>query len=182
MFVAGACLPPRCVFTFVTPLPVCETDCVGRAPCQHGIMIRDSENNVREIFVTSRPEEIGRVWHRIRPLMEATGYGPRDIFGVELAAEEAMTNAMKHGNAGDPTKRVRVAYRVDAAEVWLQIEDEGDGFHIEDVPDPTLPDNLLRPSGRGILLMKTFMSTVEYNERGNCVTLTKVNERGAATC
>jgi len=97
----------------------------------------------------------------------------RDIFGVHLAMEEALVNAIKHGNCSDLAKCVHVVCQVSRERMSVVIRDEGPGFNPDNVPDPTDPDNLEIPSGRGVLLMRSFMSSVEYNGAGNCVTMTK---------
>jgi serine/threonine-protein kinase RsbW len=101
------------------------------------------------------------------------GYSPQDQFGVRLALEEAIVNGLRHGNGGDPRKRVRVRYRVRAEALLAEVEDEGPGFDLDDVPDPTLAENLLHSGGRGLLLMRHFMTWVRYHGRGNRVTLCK---------
>ena len=86
----------------------------------------------------------------------------------------ALTRAQaRHGNGNDPARRVRVECSLDGVEFTIQIEDEGEGFVDQDVPDPTLAENLSRPCGRGLLLMRSLMSGVEFNELGNRVTLRK---------
>ena len=87
--------------------------------------------------------------------------------------EEALVNALRHGNKADPTRQVRVRYRVTAAGVWAEVEDEGPGFSPDAVPDPTSPERLEQPGGRGLALMRYYLSSVEYNDRGNVVTLCK---------
>jgi serine/threonine-protein kinase RsbW len=96
-----------------------------------------------------------------------------DIFGVHLSLEEAIVNAIKHGNRLDVAKQVRIAYELSSCELRVEICDEGPGFNPEQIPDCTRDDNLDNPSGRGIMLMRTFMSTVEYNDAGNRVTMCK---------
>ena len=110
---------------------------------------------------------------RIIGLLEEYGFSDRDVFVMRLAIEEAVVNAIKHGNKRDPNKRVFVRCKVDHKSIWLQIEDEGDGFVLADVPDPTNVENLDKPSGRGIKLMESFLTSIEYNDKGNCVTLVK---------
>ena len=100
-------------------------------------------------------------------------WGEDDLFGVHLAVEEALMNAIKHGNALDASKEVHVRSELSNWRFWIQITDEGPGFNPEDVPDPTLDENLELPSGRGLMLMRTFMAKVEFNERGNKVTMEK---------
>ena len=100
----------------------------------------------------------------------------RDVFGVRLALEEALVNAIKHGNRMDPDKSVRIGCQVCDKQVRIEIEDQGSGFDVSDVPDPTEDENLEKPGGRGIMLMRSFMSTVEYNASGNRLVMTKLRD------
>jgi serine/threonine-protein kinase RsbW len=113
------------------------------------------------------------VQERIVSRLEQLQYPPRDVFGVRLALEEALVNAIKHGNGMDPNKSVRIQWRIDPECVCVEIEDEGPGFIPAEIPDPTAEENLERPCGRGIMLMRSFMSRVEYSGRGNKVLLEK---------
>jgi serine/threonine-protein kinase RsbW len=115
--------------------------------------------------------EITPVVGEIVASMEEADYPGRDVFAMHLALGEALVNAVLHGNGDDPAKGVRVRYRVTDRRAQAQVEDEGPGFNPEEVPDPTAPENLDRPSGRGLLLMRSFMTWVRYNERGNWVSL-----------
>jgi len=114
---------------------------------------------------------------QIAAILSRFAYGPRDIFSVQLALEEAMVNAVKHGNAMNPQKQVTVTTRINRRRAWIRIEDEGAGFVPADVPDPRLPENRNRPSGRGVLLMRKFLDQVEYNEKGNVVRLCKIRRK-----
>jgi len=105
--------------------------------------------------------------------MTRLGYPGKDIFAVRLGLEEALVNAVKHGNGNDPGKQVRVRYRVTPEEVVAEVEDEGQGFDPAGVADPTSPERLELPGGRGLHLMRRCLSSVRYNERGNAVTLCK---------
>jgi serine/threonine-protein kinase RsbW len=100
-----------------------------------------------------------------------------DVFAIKLSLEEALVNAVKHGNKLDPAKLVRVQYRVNESRFDIVIEDQGEGFNPAELPDPTADENLEMCSGRGILLMRAYMSSVVYNPQGNKVTLTKFNEK-----
>jgi serine/threonine-protein kinase RsbW len=113
------------------------------------------------------------IQERIVNRLEELAFPPRDVFGVRLALEEALVNAIKHGNGMDPDKKVHVRWTIDAAHVHIEIEDEGPGFTPEEVPDPTEEENLERPCGRGIMLMRAFMTSVSYSPTGNCVILDK---------
>jgi serine/threonine-protein kinase RsbW len=126
-----------------------------------------------EVTIPSDTAEGQAVQERIVTLLEDLGYPDRDVFGVRLALEEALVNAIKHGNGMDPLKSVRISCRVAPDLVRIEIEDEGEGFQPDEVPDPTALENLEKPCGRGIMLMRAFMTRVEYNASGNCVLLEK---------
>lgn len=126
-----------------------------------------------EVLIPSSTTEGQKVQERIIQRLEEIGFPPRGVFGVRLALEEALVNAIKHGNQQDPSKQVHVCCQISQEMVRIVIEDEGSGFSPEDVPDPTQDENLEKPCGRGIMLMRAFLSVVEYNERGNRVVLEK---------
>ena len=96
-----------------------------------------------------------------------------DIFGVHLAVEEALVNAICHGNRSDANKRVSMACKLTSDRVLIEIADEGKGFDPGCVPDCTAGENLKRPSGRGIMLMRNYMSRVEYTDGGHRVLMEK---------
>lgn len=93
-----------------------------------------------------------------------------------VALDEAFVNAVKHGNRNDPCKLVRIAAELSATEARITIEDQGEGFDVKEIPDPCDPDNLFKASGRGVLLIYNIMDKVEYNERGNRLTMVKKSE------
>jgi serine/threonine-protein kinase RsbW len=101
------------------------------------------------------------------------GYPVHDRAGVRLALGEAVLNGLWHGNGGDPARRVRVRCRLGPEALLAEVEDEGPGFDPGRVPDRTLPEHRGRPGGRGLLLMRRFMTWVRFSERGNRVTLCK---------
>jgi len=117
-----------------------------------------------------------RVLEEVLEQLGARQWRRRDVFSVHLAMEEALVNAIVHGNRLDPEKQVRVSCRLSPEVVRIKITDQGEGFDVDAVPDPTDPDRLEAPSGRGVLLIRSFMSRVEYNLRGNSVVMEK--ERG----
>lgn len=131
-------------------------------------------NGSRQQHVLRALNELQKIQVIVSDLMESRRYDSFDIHHVTLAMEESLTNALRHGNQLDPTKEVRVEFSVRDEDVWIEIEDQGDGFRTDDVPDPTLPENLTRANGRGVYLIRTMMSSVEYNDRGNRVTMRKV--------
>lgn len=105
--------------------------------------------------------------------LQQQDWGEQNIFGVHLAVEEAMVNAIKHGNCNDQNKKVHISYKMSPTSLRIEISDEGKGFNPSEVPDPTDDENLELPSGRGIMLMRSFMSFVEYNNQGNSVVMEK---------
>jgi serine/threonine-protein kinase RsbW len=105
--------------------------------------------------------------------MEQFAFPKKDLFGVRLAVEEALVNAVKHGNRGDPAKEARLRFHVNPEFALIEVEDEGAGFDPAQVPDPLAPENLERPSGRGLFLIRKYMTWMRHNERGNCVTMCK---------
>lgn len=117
--------------------------------------------------------EIGEVIEAVAAAMAAAGYLDKDRFAVRLALEEAIVNAIKHGHQGDSTKRVWVRCQVRTDRVLAEVKDQGKGFDPRQVPDPLAPENLDRPSGRGLLLMRSYVTWLRFNERGNGVTLCK---------
>jgi len=119
------------------------------------------------IVVESKPSALSEPCRRLLAAMAEQGYGQDDVFAVHLAMEEAFFNAVKHGNKMDPEKKVKVQWLVDGEKVDIQLEDEGQGFQPENIPDPRFGENLYRPEGRGLLLINAYMHVVEYNEQGN---------------
>lgn len=105
--------------------------------------------------------------------LERCGFDADAVFGLKLALEEAMTNAVKHGNRNNPDKKITVLFSITPDRAVIMVRDEGPGFSPDAVPDPTAEENLERPNGRGIMLMQCYMSKVCYNMIGNEVWLVK---------
>lgn len=97
------------------------------------------------------------------------GFDREAIFAVRLAIEEAIMNAYRHGNDGDAEKKVFFHCEISDDLIEVEVADEGPGFEPGHVPDPTNADNLEIPSGRGILLMREYMTRVDYIAPGNRV-------------
>lgn len=108
---------------------------------------------------------------------EDEGFGASSIFAIRLAIEEAITNAFEHGHEGlDPKLSVRVEYAVSPNDIQIAVQDQGPGFAPEALPDPTLIENLSKPSGRGVMLMRAYMTDVSFNPAGNRVKLRYINK------
>lgn len=125
------------------------------------------------LVLQSRLTEVTKVQNEIISKIETLGYSREVIFAVRLALDEAVTNAIRHGNQLDPDKQVDVDYTIDEKQLSITICDQGPGFHPDDLPDPTLEENLTEPHGRGVMLMQAYMTQVSFNERGNCITMIK---------
>lgn len=95
-----------------------------------------------------------------------------DIYGnIMIAVTEAVNNAIKHGNSGDKAKNVYLSLALDESMIKFIIKDEGSGFDYGNLPDPTAPENLQKPGGRGIFLMKHLSDEVEFKDDGREVVL-----------
>ncbi|MBL7860473.1 MAG: ATP-binding protein [Cyclobacteriaceae bacterium] len=95
-----------------------------------------------------------------------------DIYGnIMIAVTEAVNNAIKHGNKSDSSKNVFLALSLQDGMIKFRVEDEGRGFDYHNLPDPTAPENLEKPGGRGIFLMKHLADEVDFSEKGKVVEL-----------
>jgi serine/threonine-protein kinase RsbW len=126
-----------------------------------------------EIAIPSDTAEAQRVQDRILEELCQCQFTEREIFGIKLAIEEALVNAIKHGNQLDKNKKVWIAYGIRDDVFCIRIRDEGKGFDPDDVPDPTFDENLERPCGRGLLLMRHYMNEVTFLHQGTCVCMWK---------
>jgi serine/threonine-protein kinase RsbW len=125
------------------------------------------------VLIASDPAEARRVQEEIEAALKAQQFSEHDIFSIRLAVEEALVNAIKHGNRCDRSKKVQISYRVQADHFEVSIADEGQGFDPSDVPDPTAEENLERPCGRGLMLMRHYMSEVSFDRLGTSVRMRK---------
>ena len=105
--------------------------------------------------------------------LEARHWRRHDIFCIQLAVHEALINAIVHGNCGDHAKNVHVVAQISPRKFRVEITDEGPGFDPASLPDPTDCAHIECPGGRGVMLMRAFMSRVSYPPPGNCVILEK---------
>ncbi len=132
--------------------------------------------HIHEHLDFSLPSEISLM----HPLLDyllgrvaALGVAGKDNTHLFIALDEAFVNAVKHGNKFDATKTVCLTADLSAQEARFTIEDQGAGFDVRNIPDPCDPANLFKTSGRGVLLIHNIMDEVQYNERGNRITLVK---------
>lgn len=129
-----------------------------------------------ELCFPSDTAEGHRVQNLLLDRLKSLKYSEKVIFGIKLAVEEALVNAIKHGNQMDRAKQVRVSFTVNEEHFLIQITDEGPGFAVEEVPDPTAPENIERPCGRGLLLMRAYMTECDFLPPGNVCRMRRVRE------
>ena len=102
-----------------------------------------------------------------------------DHYGnILIAVTEAVNNAIVHGNHNDEDKKVKVVVAKDEEKVMFTVADEGKGFDFNNLPDPTAPENIEKPDGRGIFLMKNLSDEVDFELNGSKVSITFVSENG----
>ncbi len=96
-----------------------------------------------------------------------------DIYGnIMIAVTESVNNAIKHGNLNETSKNVSLSLSLYESQIVFRVEDQGKGFDFHNLPDPTAPENLEKPGGRGIFLMKHLADEVVFLEKGRIVELT----------
>ncbi|MBX3432476.1 MAG: ATP-binding protein [Pirellulales bacterium] len=128
----------------------------------------------RHVTLPSNLEAYHQLIDEIIDELERRGWVPEHLFAIRMALEESISNAVRHGNKHDPNKQVFVDCRCSDRSFWVQVRDEGPGFCPEQVPDCCADDRLEIPGGRGLALMRAFMTRMEYNDRGNVLTMEKV--------
>jgi serine/threonine-protein kinase RsbW len=127
----------------------------------------------RQTVIPSDLEAARRLQEEIEAVVR-TAFAEHEAFAIKMAVEEALVNAIKHGNQMDPDKSVRVVYALGPERFDVRITDEGPGFNPEDVPDPTAPENLERPCGRGLLLIRYYMTDVTFQDNGRTIAMHKI--------
>ena len=122
------------------------------------------------------PSDMGTAHRLIEEVLEVVRthqWSEKDLFALELVLEETLTNAVKHGNHSDPSKNVRVDFKLTPHTIYVRVEDEGTGFDPHAVADPREPENQSAASGRGVLLIRHFATKVKWNEQGNVIEFEK---------
>ena len=138
-------------------------------------MVRQIREKIEFVF----PSAIGLMNCILDYLMkrvEKVGVVNPETSNLFIALDEAFVNAVKHGNKFDANKTVKISAEVSTKEARFTIEDEGEGFDVSSIPDPTNPENLFKSSGRGVLFIHNIMDEVTYNERGNRLTMIKKSD------
>jgi serine/threonine-protein kinase RsbW len=105
--------------------------------------------------------------------LETTEWSSKEKFAINMALEEALVNAVQHGNDSDSNKKVHFVCSLNGDLIYVRIEDEGPGFDPEAIPDPTDAEHILDNHGRGVLLIKNFVTRVRWNDKGNVIEFEK---------
>lgn len=126
-----------------------------------------------QLTVHNARVEIDEAEERLLAMLTQHGYGEAARFAVRLSFEEAVVNAFRHGHKGLPPQTpAEVAFRVSADEAEIAITDQGPGYVPENVPDCTLDENLEKVSGRGLMLIRSFMTGVRHEMGGRRLVMT----------
>ena len=123
------------------------------------------DSPVFQLTVPSRLEEMAAIQRLVSEASEAFGLNEELAHWIELTVSESAINAIEHGNGLDPTKDVFLQISSDGLTIEVIVEDQGTGFQLSDIPDPTDLENLLKTGGRGILIIRSFMDEVEVTTR-----------------
>ena len=120
-------------------------------------------------YVPSQPDVCAEIIELLLKQLQSANWSNKDVFGIHMAMEEAIMNAIRHGNQCASDKQVHVLIALSADQFYAKITDQGDGFDPDSVPDPTLDENINKTCGRGVTLMRNFVDEVNYNQKGNSV-------------
>jgi serine/threonine-protein kinase RsbW len=129
-----------------------------------------------KLTIASDDAEGVKAKERVIEAMTECGFSSRSAFAVRLALDEALNNAIKHGNRHDPNKKVHVEANVTPRRIEIIIEDQGNGFERHHVPDPRKEENLEKCSGRGVFLIESYMDKVEWTHGGRRVRMIRKNQ------
>jgi len=128
-----------------------------------------------KIVFSSKASDAQDVCCRVLKIMEENNFSSEDVFAMHLGLEEALMNAIKHGNNNDPHKTVTVNINISEKQAEISISDQGSGFDLKNIPDPREGQNIYKVGGRGIFLIKTYMDLLEFNDAGNCLRMVRKN-------
>lgn len=115
------------------------------------------ESETTELFLDSTLESVDSAEQLAVGMAEKAGFDEDDLMKIGMAVRESVVNAVVHGNRYSANKKVRFSVAQTAQRFTIRVVDQGEGFNVEDLPDPLAPENLLRTSGRGIFLIRSFM-------------------------
>jgi len=159
------------------PSPASEPAFAPLRLCVRRSVVGEREFGEPEIVISVRvPTDLEVVEEAVDVVARhclASGLAPRAArFNLRVALSEALANAIVYGNGLDPSKSVEVRVVIASPGFAVHVRDEGPGFDPTAVPDPTLPDRIDRPDGRGLFLIRKLVDDVSFNDRGNAICMT----------
>ncbi len=125
----------------------------------------------KKIRITSQSENIALVEKLVNTICETYNISEDHYGNILVAITEAVNNAIQHGNKANPNKNIDISYLSDNQHLRFSVKDEGSGFNYSQLPDPTNPENIEKPNGRGVFLMKHLADKVEFEDNGSKVIL-----------
>lgn len=125
----------------------------------------------KELTLASTFDEIERIEPFMKELQDWAQFSDDNLGRIMLTLSEAVTNAVVHGNKEDPKKKVYISVKQKTRNLRIDVEDEGEGFNPDEIPNPLKKENLLEEGGRGVYLIKQYADKVEYSEGGKRVTM-----------
>jgi len=135
--------------------------------------LRNPKDRKVVLRVPSETRHIRKISSRILGALSSYVLDEGKIFDIRLCIEEAVRNAMVHGNRSDKSREVKVTYWISDDRLTIEVEDKGEGFDHSELADPTIDPHLLKNSGRGVYLIKKLMDRADYNDAGNKLTMVK---------
>lgn len=135
-----------------------------------------TKNSLLRLSIGSDLDQVDLAATVVQSALDQIAVASEEVHWLLMSVREAVINAIVHGNREEPGKRVVMAIDLEGQDLVVRVQDEGEGFDPDSLPDPTSPENLLRPSGRGVFMMRQFADSIEYSfpsERGTVVTMRK---------
>jgi len=130
-----------------------------------------------QLDLASRLEVLQEVQAKLSLMLAARGIDPDEVDNIGVAVRESVVNAIKHGNSLDGAKQVHVQMAIESDQLEVVVRDEGRGFDPDSLPDPFAPENLLKPEGRGMLMMRSFMDDVDFSFPHSGGTVVRLRKR-----
>ena len=152
---------------------------VAATPQQAMVPLNDSLTGRTELTLPSTLATVDRMEQEAERFATAHGFSEDDAANIAMAVREATVNAVLHGNSYSNEKQVRTSLLCDEKSLTVSIQDEGAGFNAAVLPDPLLPENILRSSGRGVFLMRALMDEVNFRQLSPGTELTLIKHRTA---
>ncbi len=152
----------------------------GLMATPEGQQLKESQAGRMTYTLESSLDSVNRIEQMAEEMAKKAGIDEDDLFKITMAVREAAVNAVLHGNSYDPQKHVTASFENTGADLIISISDQGVGLDPATLPDPLAPENLLRGSGRGIFLIRSFMDEVHFKLLNPGTELTLVKHLGAA--